>query len=105
MPITLEQSESLSEIGLEGTIDIASAGELKEQLLKALSPGQELRVSLQKAAALDVTAVQLLWAAERKAKGSGVGFSFTGQLPAEISAAMADAGLPLFAAIEEAHQA
>jgi anti-anti-sigma regulatory factor len=94
--ITLEQSESLSVIWLEGAIDITSAGELKEFLLRALGAGREVRVSLEAATDLDVTAVELLWAAGREAKGAGVGFSLAGQVPAAISAALKEAGLEPF---------
>ena len=117
MSITLEQTESLSVIHLEGAIDIASAAELKEALLKALEGGGEVRVSLDKlnklnkqdkqdkAASLDVTAVELLWAAGREAKKSGAAFSLVGQAPVEVSAALADAGLDLMQVFPGASQA
>jgi anti-anti-sigma factor len=109
--ITLEQTESLSVIHLEGAIDIASAAELKEALLKALEGGGEVRVSLDKlnkqdkAASLDVTAVELLWAAGREAKKAGAAFSLVGQAPGEVLAALADAGLDLMQVFQGASQA
>jgi anti-anti-sigma factor len=93
--ITLEQSESLNVLSLEGAIDIASAVELKELLLKALETPAEVRISLEGATYLDVTAVQLLWSAERKATGSGVGFALDGATPAVLSA-LGEAGLQQF---------
>ncbi|MGA2887491.1 MAG: STAS domain-containing protein [Terracidiphilus sp.] len=97
MSLTVEQSESQNVILLEGAIDIASAGELKELLLKALGSGKKkLRVSFDGATALDVTAVELLWAAEREAAKAGVEFSFAGQAAPEALAALADAGLETF---------
>jgi len=93
VPIVLEQSESLSVLRLEGAIDIASAGELKELLLKALQSPKEVNISLADATDLDVTAVQLLWAAERKAKGSGVRFSLAGDVPEQIRSNLGEAGL------------
>jgi anti-anti-sigma regulatory factor len=102
MSITLEQSESLSVIRLEGAIGIASAAELKELLLKALASGKEVHLSADKATDLDVVAVELLWAAEREAKKTGVVFSLAGQVPMEVSAALADAGLELFQAFQVA---
>jgi len=106
--ITLEQTESLSVIHLEGAIDIASAAELKALLLKALGGPGEVRVSLEKldqATGLDVTAVELLWAAGREAKKSGAAYSLVGQAPAEVSAALADAGLDLMQVFQGASQA
>jgi anti-anti-sigma regulatory factor len=94
--ITLEQSELQSVLRLEGAIDIASAAELKESLLKALGTASEVRVSLDGAADLDVTAVELLWAAGRKAKGIGVGFAFTGTVPEPVLSALREAGLQQF---------
>jgi anti-anti-sigma factor len=103
--ITLEQTESLSVIHLEGAIDIASAAELKEALLKALEGGGEVRVSLDKLTGLDVTAVELLWAAGREAKKAGAAFSLVGQAPGEVLAALADAGLDLMQVFQGASQA
>jgi anti-anti-sigma factor len=94
--ITLEQSETLSVIRLEGLIDISCAAELKKLLLQAFANGKEMRVSLERAGDLDVTAVQLLWAAVREARKSGVGFTFAGVMPKEIAATLADAGFEKF---------
>ena len=79
-----------------GEINITSATELKKLLLEALAPGRELRVDLESATELDVTALQLLWAAEREARGSGVGFTLVGRVPEEISVAVGDAGFRKF---------
>jgi len=94
--ITLEQSESASVLQLEGVIDISSAGELKGQLLKALEAGQPVSVSLGSATELDVTAVQLLWAAERKARGAGVSYSIAEAPPEPVLAALSEVGLQQF---------
>ncbi len=69
MGVTLEQSERLIVLRLEGVIDIASAAELKLLLQDALKSGKEVSVSLEAATELDVTVFQLLWAAEREARG------------------------------------
>jgi len=96
MPVILERKETVCLVQLEGEVAITSAKELKEILLQALGCGTELRVDLERATELDVTTVQLLWAAEREARASGRGFTFAGRVPEEISAAMADAGLEKF---------
>jgi hypothetical protein len=64
--------------------------------VRALNSGKKVRISLDKATDLDVTAVELLWAAEREASKSGVGFSFAGPVPAEVSAALGEAGIQQF---------
>jgi len=96
VPVTLEQSETLCVIRLNGEINIGSAAELKKLLLQALASGRELRVDLEHATELDVTAWQLLWAAEREARGSGRGFTLAGRVPGEISLAVGDAGFEKF---------
>jgi anti-anti-sigma factor len=102
VPVTLEQDEALSLIRLEGAIDIGCAAELKRLLLQALESGSEVRVSLEAAADLDVTAVELLWAAARRAKAEGGNFSLTGPAPSDISAALGEAGLQQFLVPENA---
>lgn len=92
MPVTLEQSKKSSVIRLEGATDIASAAELKKLLLEAFGLGHEVRVNLDEAADLDVTAIQLLWAARRQAKVLGVSFAFTGQVQEQVTYALRQAG-------------
>jgi anti-anti-sigma factor len=96
MGITLDESEAMSAIGLEGTVDISSAAELKTLLLKALNSGKEVRISLEGDPYLDVTAIELLWAAERQATRSGVGFALAGAAPEQVSNALLDAGFDKF---------
>lgn len=92
MPVILEQSEVQSAIRLEGPIDICCAAELKTLLLQALGSGKKVRVSLEDAVDLDVTAFQLLWAAERGARESGVDFAIAGQVPEQVSQAIVNGG-------------
>lgn len=96
MPVTLEQSKTQRLIRLEGTIDISCAMELKTLLLTAIGSGREVCVSLEGITKLDVTTVQLLWAAQREARGVGNGFALTGQVPEEISIALGYEGFDEF---------
>ena len=98
MGVALEQSEESSTIRLEGAIDIGLAADLREALLKALTTGGELRVSLGDATDLDVTVMQLLWAARRMAEASDVRFALVGQIQNRVTAALAAAGLEKIAA-------
>ena len=103
MGIALEQEAESSTIRLEGAVGIEFAGELKEHLVQALGYGQEIRISLEGVTDLDVTAMQLLWAAERAAKTAGVRFGITAEEPPGIAGAFSDAGfdrIALFAAAE-----
>jgi anti-anti-sigma factor len=96
MGITLDESGPQAVINLDGTVDISSAAELKTLLLRALNSGKQARVSLDKVTSLDVTAVQLLWAVVREGCKANKGFSFTGPVSADVSAAMGEAGLQQF---------
>ena len=89
----MDENGSQAAIGLDGVVDISSAAELKTLLLQALHSGKEVRASLDGATDLDVTAVELLWAAEREASKTGVRFSFAGPAPVAVSAALSEAGL------------
>jgi anti-anti-sigma regulatory factor len=100
MGINLDEGEALSTVILCETVDISSASELKALLVKALGSGKEVRVSLEGAAYLDATAIQLIWAAEREARSGGVGFALAGPVPERISAALLDAGFDRFPAAE-----
>jgi anti-anti-sigma factor len=86
-------------IRLQGPVDIASAAGLKQQLQEALQSGDEIRISLQEVSELDVTAVQLLWAARRAARAAGVGFQVL-LPPAEVVGLLAEAGLESFVVAE-----
>ena len=96
MGIALEQSKQSSVIRLEGAIDIAAAAEFKKLLLQACRSGKEVRVALDGATDLDVTAVQLIWAARRSAEGTGVAFTLSGSVPESVSSALGYAGLQQF---------
>lgn len=96
MSIAVEAKEETTSIDLEGTIDIALAAELKTALLMALEAAKPMRVSFAEDTVLDVTAIQLLWAAEREATASSVEFKLSGQLPETVSAALKEAGFERF---------
>jgi anti-anti-sigma factor len=94
--VSIDQSEGKCLIRLDGEVGIASAGELKKELLQALASEKDVLVDLQQATELDVTAMQLLWAAEREARKCGRKLFVAGQAPKEIIAAVAEAGFERF---------
>jgi len=91
-----ERGDEASVIALEGVVDIASAAELKTILMEALEAGNALRLRIGADAELDVTAIQLLWAAEREAKASGGSLTLEGEAPVTVLAMMRDAGFERF---------
>jgi len=81
------------QITLEGVVDVGTAAELKEALLEALRSGPGAVVSLEAVSDMDVTAYQLLWAAQREAERSGRSLICSGPLQGPVAQALADLGL------------
>lgn len=80
-------------LDLAGEIDIACAGELKDALLKALQSGKEIQVMTGGVCDLDVTALQLLWAAKRAAGQLGADFAVSGEPAEAIKRQLAELGM------------
>lgn len=74
MPLTVDRKETRWLIRLEGEASITSAAEFKGLLLEALASAQELELDLEHAGSIDVTLLQLAWAAGREAARAGSGF-------------------------------
>lgn len=85
MPISSEQLDDHSILRLEGACTVSSAAEMKSLLLAGLGSGKELRVDLERAEEIDITVLQLLWAAEREARRTG------GRMAVCVSEAMVSA--------------
>ncbi len=83
-------------IRLEGEIGIHCAAELKQSLLDALATGVELQVDLASATEVDITAIQLLWAAQREAQKQGLAVVAAGPLPESWCSALQEAGFEKF---------
>jgi anti-sigma B factor antagonist len=72
LAVTMERQESQSLIRLEGEFTVTSAAELKDLLLEGLASGNDLLLDLEQAGEIDITLMQLLWAAGREADRAGV---------------------------------
>jgi len=96
VPIDIEQSEKLNSIRLEGAVDIHSAAQLKAALVEAIEHGGTLHLSLGSVTALDVTAVQLLWAAARAARLAGVDIQLDSPLSDTLAHQLGSAGFTGF---------
>ncbi|MGO9254850.1 MAG: STAS domain-containing protein [Bryobacteraceae bacterium] len=90
MPLTIQREESRWLIRMEGQVTLASAGELKELLLEWLAAQRDLELDLQRVEEIDITIMQLLWAAAREAGHMGVGVGASAS--AAAAAAARDAG-------------
>jgi anti-anti-sigma regulatory factor len=90
--VVIDQDSESSLIRLEDAIDISCAAELKEATTTAIQAGKPVQILLEGATCLDVTAMQILWAAERAARAQGLGFTLKGQLPEALAAILRNAG-------------
>jgi anti-anti-sigma regulatory factor len=94
MGVKLNQADEASRVELVGVVDIASAQELKSALVDAIAQKKKVTVFADADAELDVTAAQLLWAAEREANEKYVEFAYAGNPPEAIEDLFRKVGLP-----------
>ena len=81
-------------IRLAGELTLTSAAELKNLLLQGLASGNDLRLDLEQAEAIDITLMQLLWAAGREADRKGASLAI--QMSDAAATAARDAGFERF---------
>jgi anti-anti-sigma regulatory factor len=94
LPATLQQQADHTFVRLEGECTLSSAAELKALLIEALASGGDLRLDLRSVEEIDITAMQLLWAAEREAIRAGS--KFGAAVPDAIVVAAQEAGFARF---------
>ncbi len=92
MSVTFDRNQALFVLRLEDEIDIRCAAELKQGLVDALAAGTGLQIDFVRATQVDITAIQLLWAAQREAELKGVALTAAGPVPANICAELREAG-------------
>ena len=96
MAIRLEHLEEANAILLDGSIDISVAADLKKNLLDAIKESRPVQLVLSPSTELDITAVQLLWAAEREARSLNLSFTLKGSVPDSVVSALKEAGFEKF---------
>lgn len=96
MTTGFDQSDVRNALRLEDDIRISDAAALKELLVEALGARRNFTVNLESVTAMDVTAVQLLVAAEQDAKTAECEFRLEGNLPENLVNLMAAMGLQRF---------
>lgn len=90
MPITEVQRQSPWLIRLEGEINLTSAAELKFLMLDWLASGQNLKLDLGGVEEMDISILQVLFAAGREAAARGAGI--VTRLSDQAAMAARDAG-------------
>jgi anti-anti-sigma regulatory factor len=97
MSIELQQSEDRSVVRLAEPITVGCASELHKLLVETVSSNRSVAIDLEGVTELDVSAIQLLYAAGQAAERAGISFSLQGILPEVVKSAFLDAGLHPFA--------
>ena len=94
MPATMERNAGRTLVRLEGDCTLESATELKLLLVAALAGSEEVQLDLEGAGQIDITAMQLIWAAI--SEGTRTGISVTVTLADPVRKAAQDAGFGSF---------
>jgi len=92
----VEQTEAMFLIHLDGELTISIAPELKQIILRGLASAQTLSFDLQDVSEVDITALQLLWAARREARALGLQTAISRQVTDCVLSAGVDAGFETF---------
>ena len=90
MPVNVQRRESDWSIGLEGPMTVTSAADVKNALMAWLSDGRDLELDLEKTGEVDVTVMQLLWAAARE--GADRGLKLSGRISPEAAKNLSESG-------------
>ena len=99
MPVIMERRGNGLTVRLEGDLNVTSAAELKLLLLEGLASGQSLYLNLERADQIDVTILQLLWAAGRG--GERAGARIEGCVSDAAAAAARNAGFARFPGVSD----
>jgi anti-anti-sigma regulatory factor len=100
MPVTLDQDEARCTLRIDGEATISISVSLKEHLVHALALEAPVYIDLNGITDVDITALQLFWAAHREAESLGKELTFSSPLPELILTTLqhADLKLPVAAA-------
>jgi anti-anti-sigma regulatory factor len=101
MAIAVQPESQAQIIRLDGCIDISLAAELKNTLLNLLRINSEIHIDVSKLESLDITAIQLLWAAKCKAIEARCSFQIDGPWDADLELRLRLSGLSGLRLFEE----
>jgi anti-anti-sigma regulatory factor len=93
LSIPVTEEEAAFAVHLPSSAGIASAQQLRGALCNALASGKSVRIEVGHVTELDVTTIQLLWAAARQAKEQKSQLSFAGNAPGPVEDVLRDLGL------------
>ncbi len=79
-------------VNLQGSLSIERAAALKAEIAEALRGGDSVLLSLSLAEDLDLSCLQVIYAAKRQALSSGKALHFLGSVPSRIARRLAACG-------------
>jgi anti-anti-sigma regulatory factor len=98
---TFEEQEAKAVVRLSGDINVAGSAELKQFLVQAFATGKGVQLDLSAATNLDISAIQLLWAAGRHAEKTKTSLTAAATVSAELKSGVRDAGFEDFPVVIE----
>jgi anti-anti-sigma factor len=96
MSIELEQLEDRSVVRLTEAITVGFATDLHKLLMEAVRLNCGIAIDLEGVAELDVSGIQLLYAARQAAERAGISMSLQGSAPRAVKDAFLESGLDPF---------
>lgn len=97
MSLLIQESGDRFLVQLEDSITISCATELRNLLVEALDGGKRLEVDLTRTTEIDLSAIQLLHAAQLASAQAGVSFTSAGPVPDTVREAIEESGIgPIF---------
>ena len=88
----MSEKKTVSVVTLEKRATIDRAQHLRDTLLEALQQSDRVLLNLSHVEAVDLTAIQILYAAVREARIGGGELDFTGEVPESMRKALQDGG-------------
>ncbi len=100
MPVSLDQDETRCTLRIDGEATISLSASLKQHLLHALALEAPVHIDLSAISDVDISALQLFWAARRESESLGKELTFSAPLPELVLTQLRHAELELTAATE-----
>jgi anti-anti-sigma regulatory factor len=92
----LEMSEDRCLVRLAAAVTVSSAAELHKVLIAAIDSGRSIVIDLTETTELDISGIQLLYAARQAAEQAGLSISAPKTPPRQVADAFLEAGLDPF---------
>jgi anti-anti-sigma regulatory factor len=90
--MTAMQQDKETTLNLSGHLIIDRAAELKAELVAAIAENRRVFIDLSQAEELDLSCLQLVYAARRSASAVGKELHFVGTVPARIAKRLSSSG-------------